>query len=152
MIRALREQTFAHAFAKLLEGIAILARMGDGSINKVVQRQTFDLAFPRKDHQPAASAALEPLALHEILIGLADRVVMHFKSSSKFPDAGQLLSVPQPLCRNEKNDLLGQLPTDRDVIRTVDANLHSALILRRSPVTLQKLSCALSPPVRKPLS
>ena len=53
------------------------------------------------------STALEPLALHEILIGLADRVVVHFKASGEFPDTGQLFPILQPLRRNEKNDLLG---------------------------------------------
>jgi hypothetical protein len=127
VIRALRKQPFAHALAELLERVSILAREGDGSVNKVVQRQTFDLAVPRKDDQPAASAALEPLALHEVLIGLAYRVVMHFKPSSEFPDAGQLFPVPQPLCRNEKNDLLGELATDRDLVRTVNVNVQSTI-------------------------
>ena len=47
MIGPLGKQTLAHAFPQLLEGVAVLARYGDGSINKVVQRRTgVDLAVP----------------------------------------------------------------------------------------------------------
>src|SRR5947207_12602144 len=93
MIRGLRQQALTDALAKRLQGMAIFPRARDGLVDQVVERASLLRSFPRYHHQPASALAFQPFPSNEVLIGLADRVVVNLQSSREFADAGHELSV-----------------------------------------------------------
>jgi hypothetical protein len=120
VIGRLSQQTLAHAFAQLLKRISFFSRPRDRSIDQVIESFFCVFACTRKNSEAAAASPLQPFTPHQVLIRLADGVVMHLQTAREFPHTGQKFASRQSLSRDQKDELFGELTPDRNSARTVD--------------------------------
>src|SRR5260370_32715839 len=85
--------------------------------------------FARSYDQPAAALPHQPGAPHQRLVGLAHGVVVNLQAARQFAHTRQTLSRPEFSHANQENDLLRQLPPQRNLALATELNLHS---LKRS--------------------
>jgi hypothetical protein len=98
VVRPLREQAFLNPFPQLLQGIAVLLSQlncGIDDIVKIHRGVTLRLRSDRGHKQTASTTPFDQMKVREVLIRLANGIMVDLQSSGQRANAGKILACFQ---------------------------------------------------------